>query len=410
MHKKTLRWLSALSMTGVMLFSLSGCQLLPEEEAFPTSPVVKDYETQEYKQTLVMRGDMALTENVRCQYMPTKSERYSFLLGGEFIDRVQIVKGQHVKAGDVLMALVQNNLTDQIKTQEYQIQVLNTKLKHIRANRTIELKKIDAQIAEAETKLQQVRALKEQLTAWENQNNASAPRPTQLTMQELQQEERTLSARKETLTKSKSTVTESYKQQEQELSDTLYIENLRLDEKRDELKKRQLVAGIDGTITYLRVVKDGDRSVEGQAMVTVADMSSSAFTVKGDATAYFPVGAQVEVTHKDKLLPAVVVEASELGLSAPKEGEEPVAYVRLLQTEPTLEDGDYATIVVTHEFRENVLYVDKDAVKSADGRKFVYILNEEGLKVMHDVETGLEAKGNVEIVSGLKEGDSVILD
>ena len=39
----------------------------------------------------------------------------------------------------------------------------------------------------------------------------------------------------------------------------------------------------------------------------------------------------------------------------------------------------------------------------------VYMLNEEGLRVMQEVVTGLENETCVEIVSGLSEGDSVIL-
>lgn len=42
-------------------------------------------------------------------------------------------------------------------------------------------------------------------------------------------------------------------------------------------------------------------------------------------------------------------------------------------------------------------------------KRFVYVQDENGLRAMAEVETGFEADGFVEILSGLEEGDAVIL-
>ena len=104
------------------------------------------------------------------------------------------------------------------------------------------------------------------------------------------------------------------------------------------------------------------------------------------------------------------MEATELGLSQSQEDSEPVAYLQLLQPDPTLENGASGNVHVILDQREDVTYVDKKAIKTADGRQFVYMLDEDGLRIRQEVTTGLESGDFVEIISGLTEGDSVILE
>ena len=107
---------------------------------------------------------------------------------------------------------------------------------------------------------------------------------------------------------------------------------------------------------------------------------------------------------------AVSVEPSALGIMETQEREEPIAYLKLDQPDPSLEDGDKGDISITVDSRTDVLYVTKDAVKTAEGKQFVYVLDENGLKAMQPVTVGLDNGKYVEIISGLSEGDSVILD
>ncbi len=87
-----------------------------------------------------------------------------------------------------------------------------------------------------------------------------------------------------------------------------------------------------------------------------------------------------------------------------------MAYLQLLQPDPTLENGESGTVQVTLDQREDVLYVNKEAIKAAEGAQFVYMLDENGLKVLREVVTGLESDDYIEVVSGLAEGDSVIVN
>ena len=59
--------------------------------------------------------------------------------------------------------------------------------------------------------------------------------------------------------------------------------------------------------------------------------------------------------------------------------------------------------------RKDVLMVPDSAVTTLNGKSIVYYQDESGLKAYKQVETGLKANGMVEIVSGLAEGESIIV-
>ena len=56
-----------------------------------------------------------------------------------------------------------------------------------------------------------------------------------------------------------------------------------------------------------------------------------------------------------------------------------------------------------------MLYIERTAIKSMDGKQFVYMQGEDGLRCTQRVTTGREVGSFVEILGGLDEGDAVIL-
>lgn len=59
--------------------------------------------------------------------------------------------------------------------------------------------------------------------------------------------------------------------------------------------------------------------------------------------------------------------------------------------------------------REHVLRVPKDAVHNADGKDYVYMEDADGMRQIVYVEAGLRGDEYTEILSGLQEGEKVIL-
>ena len=397
---------------------VSGCGLFPEEEDLPAAPIIQSYETQEYTMTTVMRGDLEVTRTVRCKYVPAKSESLSFALGGEYIENIYAAQGELVKAGDVLAELVQDDLKDKISAQEYQIRVTELKIEHLKEDWELEVSKQDGKLGEIMDELEEVRRLIVLLNQWLLQGEVGEPiqgkswyveeEPTDLSMEELKAMEAELVAERDAR-RNEVKLNEEYEQKLQDLEDSLYIQGLYLEELQQALRDRQIVAGIDGTVTYMRKIKDGQKSVEGEFFTIISDMTTTAFTVEGNEAAFFPVGTKVTIIKSSTEYTAVSVEASVLGLEEPGEGEELIAYLMLDQPDPSLESGDTGSIRIVLESSLDTLYVLKETIKTANGRQFVYVLNEDGLKVMQDVTVGITSGKYIEILSGLKEGDSVIV-
>ena len=85
-------------------------------------------------------------------------------------------------------------------------------------------------------------------------------------------------------------------------------------------------------------------------------------------------------------------------------------YFQLVQPDPTLESGNTGWIQVVLDSREDVLYINKNVIKTNQGKNFVYVLNDEGLRESRDVTVGKVFGDVVEVLDGLKEGESVILN
>ena len=356
--RKLISWL----IVSAVPFLLSGCGLMPEEEALKTPPVIHSYEAEHYEQAAVMRGNLALNIVVDCTYMAAKQEELSFALGGEYIDHVYVSEGQQVYAGDLLAELRYDNLKEEIAEKEHNLKVLQVQKEHILENKALELRRQELLLEEGDESLMEQPAV------------------------------------------------QSYEKQLQETEDALYIEQIRLNELKQDLLQRQIYAGMDGTVLYVKNTEDGACSVQGEKFVTVADISTNVFTVKGEDAQYFPTGMQETVVYKNKEYDVTVVDGSELGLTEKEQKEESAAYLCLEQPDPELEDGKRGQVEVTLEQRDDVLYVVKDAVKTANGEQLVYKLDEKGLRTMQQVVTGLETDKYIEIISGLEEGELVIIE
>lgn len=362
------------------LFICTSCQLMPEEDVLPARPVIDSYEAEAYKMTAVIRGDLVLSKTVNCTYVPTKEENLSFSLGSMYIDRIYVSEGDQVKAGQVLAQLELSNLQEQIAAENYQLKVLEMKKLHIMENRELDLRKHDIILEELE---------------WELENTEEAGAKDLLAQSEEQKK-----LRAETV--------KDYADRLQAVEDSIYIQKLRVEETEEKLKERQIIAGIDGTVKYVRSISEGQRSVKGQCIITICDLDTAAFKLKGEDTQYFSIGQEVMILCQEKELAAYVMDSAEWDM--PADEDEPVVYLRLKQPDPTLEDGARGKITFILEQREDARYVDKDAVRTSNGKSFVYVLDENGMRMMQEVTTGLLSGDFIEIVEGLQENDSVILD
>jgi len=82
----------------------------------------------------------------------------------------------------------------------------------------------------------------------------------------------------------------------------------------------------------------------------------------------------------------------------------------LKETAYDLKAKDSGKTTIITALRENVLSVPKNAVSTINGEPVVYIPDENGLKTYRKVEPGLYGDQRVEILSGLQEGERVVIN
>lgn len=450
MLKNNKRILSLVALFSVLL---TGCELIPVEESFQAAPIFQEEVVEEYSQTVVLRGDLVNTEKVTCKYSPAISERLSFSISGELISDIFVEAGQMVEAGDLLAELEESNVDVQIEDQEHLIQTLQMQITHLKENRNLtvglesaqetsvqsQLKAIDDRLSQIAQRLAQIDAeIEAALAAAATQPSepaetqpvgteqtqpapTEAPQPTEPVTAHLEEEKATLLAEQGELTQARKNLTQeqtglaqkenvstnTYENQLQNLEDALYIAQLHLSALQKAQRERRIYAGINGMVTYARKISDRTFCEEGKTVIELADMNTLAFVVSGDSAEYFPVGTKTVVECDGMEYKVEAVEATQLGLPEPEEGTQ-IAYLHLLQN-AVLENGDSGKVEVILEESRDTLYIEKEAIHTMNGKHFVYMLNEDGLRMMQDVTVGIVSGGYIEIKKGLSEGDSVIL-
>ena len=341
---------------------LSSCSLLPEEETFAAAPVIRSYQAQSYDFAYAQRGDMTLSTRVSCTYLPVQQEKLCFSVSGELVDKIFVEAGESVRAGQVLAQLQLGDVESQIEGCEQRIASLEMSLRQLEERRAIDLRRV------------QIRYGQDSREATEQ-------------------------------------VEERYDKQKQSLSDSLFLERERLAEYRQRLSDRQIVAGIDGTVTYVRKFADGARSALGERVLTVSDASLSLFRADTDQWQHFHEGDVYTIVVSKSEYEAVVTTEAALGLpeTPHEEGKKAFVYLTLTQPALDLEDNDRGTLTLILDQRFDVLTLPEKAVSTLSGKSVVYYLDEEGIRRYREIETGLVAEDQVEILSGLSEGDCVIV-
>lgn len=106
-------------------------------------------------------------------------------------------------------------------------------------------------------------------------------------------------------------------------------------------------------------------------------------------------GKVISIDPAEKLIEGVIYYEVTIDFEETKEGIKP---------------GMTADIVIESAKKENVLVISKNALKKIDGKKIVQVFKDGQIKE-REIETGLEGSNDlIEVVSGLSEGEEVVID
>lgn len=364
-----------LALGGAAL-SASGCSIpvmgaAGTEEAEEVLVLVEkpDEDESAYTLTEVALADVEKTASVRFSYTQARSEDVLFPLSGRRVWEVYVKLGDRVEEGQLLAVLEgSQDREEDIRELEYQIARSRIQDSYLDLNEAYE-------VSGRLWKLyyQSGRSEEEQEKA---QNDVDAIR-------------------------------QNYRYKREDYQDIQEMAQIRLETYRKEMEEGRIYAGMDGVIYRLG----------GDMETIISDVSKPAFTIIDDSHCLFESS---DMSYAEYFTEGEVYELVRgVGASArtylvspwSKAAWEDRIYLELIEEEggESVEVGTYAYLTLTLEKRENVLAVKKSAIHIAEGKSYVYVLGENDIRDVRWVETGLQGDTLTEIVSGLEEGEAVIL-
>lgn len=341
---------------------LGGCGQVQEDTKGPV--IEKETEPITYELAVVAKGTIQNLLKVRCTYTQVKDQTVSFSLSGKQISEVYVDEGDQVEKGQILAKLSGADKTAQLEALEYRIARNKLLLEYATINEVNEISSI-----------------------WLNAiYRTHAPESATIsTVTNLQQ---------------------NYRYQVEDLKDAISIDELQLAQLKEEVKQSYVYAEFDGTVTWIKGGLEGSTSVRGEKIMTVIDGSECVFVTElKEYDGYFEEGEGVPMsitfgTGKGEY----TVYPHQMSKWA-----ETQTFQLSEDVDVIMEVGTTGTMTVVTDEREDVLYLPAKVVHTADGKTFVYVVSEDGMRQVKWIEIGMKTNDYVEIVSGLELGEKVVI-
>ena len=220
----------------------------------------------------------------------------------------------------------------------------------------------------------------------------------------------------------------TYSQQKASNADefTLMKSQIDIESARDTLEKlksglenTKLLAPISGQITFLDTgLKEASSITANKVYIRMADLSQLMLQYSGTNTNDLKLGMKTSVIYNhQKYEGEVVIQTYEGEVvmtprEVPSDGDNASKSIVLIKVygikDLVLALNDSASFSVVLDQREDVIITYKNYVSRTGGVNTVQVL-QDGIKVQRTVELGMETTSEVEIISGLEEGELVIV-
>ncbi len=354
-----------ISFAAIALLILAGCGKVEEEPM-----VVVDSSPDEalYALIPVTREDVVLTRSLNTTWVQDQEQEVSFPVGGKRVTKVHVHQGDIVKPGDLLIELSASNLAEEIDALEYRIQ-----------KNKLQLGYLDAA---------------EQFDRADAYNNFVYNTP------EIKDED------VEKYEKNEASISQNYRYQREDLNDEIEFDQKKLDRLKSELSGSRICSTMSGTVYTVAADLEGSTSRKDEVVMTIVDSSTGHFEMKEpDAASYFHEGETIPLNiyygnaaGSYEILPLHMDQWDEVQEFSIFSGPD----------NDGIDVGTAASIIITLDRRDRVLSLPLGAVHRADGKPYVYVLDDNGFRQIKWIETGLTGDDRIEILKGLEEGEQVV--
>lgn len=339
---------------------LSGCT--EEKDPAETRVIVEQEAPEvEYTLTTVNLGDIILKKDLNCTYSQINSQNLSFAVSGRIISKVYVREGEVVKKGDLIAELAGIEREDEIERLEYQIERNKLLLAQIDDTENYELSR-----------------------RWLNKIYSRGFDQTG----DIENYQRENEYRRE------------------DYRDAIALDEQQLAKIKQEVKQGKIYAGIAGTVSIKKKNLEGSTSVKNETIIEIKDNAECFFVVSDTKyKEYFKEGESYDMSvfsgpgsGKYKVVPYKMSEWQDQMFFSVLDMDESAMF----------ESGNSGSLTVILDAREQVLTLPREVVHEAEGKWYVYVINEAGVRDVKWITVGLKGNEYVEIVEGLTEGEKVI--
>ncbi|KPU27663.1 hypothetical protein TR13x_03820 [Caloranaerobacter sp. TR13] len=370
--------------------------------------VGKAIEAEVYK---VSKGDVVEYIDETAQ-VKSESDRmiYSKMMGD--VDEIKVEVGDRVKKGDTLVIINTDNIDLEIKS-------LEAKLKALKATYKEAVKGPDKELinqAEAKVRLEKI-LLDEANRNYENskklyESGAISFDQYKTALDNLNLQKESLQIAENELEQIKKGASSNIKEQ--------YLAQIKeLEYQIDKLYRTRddyfIKSPVDGMILDLNI-KEGDYLQIGTPVLEIGDNENIYLQADVLVDEIDKINKDTQViVYSDELningsgkvkriYPKAFSKISDLGI----EQKRVKVDIDLLSKIPTLKVGYEVDVKFVVDKRQNVIVVPESTVFDFEGEDYVYVVEQDTAK-LRKVNLGLKNDDVVEVISGLKEGDLVIL-
>jgi len=361
----------------LMLAALSACAILPTEDTPLAAPVLRDYERRQPTLVAVRRDDLVRTKTISCRSRPVREQSYSFEVGGIYIDRIYVSVGDSVKAGDLLAELDRKDILNQVdegriavRKQEFALELAmdDTSLQRDAYIISLMQKEIDKLVlARKDVPPEQAAELDAAKARYEKAH-------------------------------------EDYLFNVAYAEQMLEIAERKLETLLEIAEERVIYTTIDGVVSYVQRFLPGARSVADERVFTISDSSELLYTVTGEDALFFTPGEVYSMRVSKSFHDMRAVSREDIG---DEESGMPVMY--FIPEDLSSGLATYGYITVETERRDSALFLPSAAIIQVGDNFVVYRTGEHGFRELAYIEVGVTISGKTEILSGLVEGDEVII-
>jgi len=328
------------------------------------------------------------------------------------VAEVLVGVGDKVKQGDILVKLNGEKLSRQIAELEAQRSAVLAQYNEAKKSTdTRSIEKLELEIVDMQKRIK---------TAQETVNNKKALyNGGAISNEEYQNAIKDLDSQKSNLEKSKLDLDIMKKPVSENIIAQYEAQLKQLDIQREGLEKLgndyTIVASIDGTVLS-KLVEKGSYLQPGIHIMELGNTDElyiESDVLVGDI-GNISEGALVKISNKDlritdlegvvkKIHPNAFSKISDLGIQQKRIKVD----IDMKNTPENIRPGYDLDIKIITEAIENTLLIPENAVFSIDEKHFVFV-NETDKAVLKEIEIGIESQRQVEVVSGLKEGEIII--